>query len=275
MNIKINEILKNTKNDQEQESFKDIVTERENKNRIEYLREVTIENMRNGKILLPLVLFIMVISVGLGIEYGLLTIVLLGLIAGVILYYPKIRDSRNYDDLNLELPYALRHMGTELKSGKGLYDTIQTISNADYGSFSMELKRAIEEIKYGESSEDALLNVSKRVNSDGLTRAIQQIIGTLRVGGNLANSLNIIANDISFDMQIKLKEYSQKLNGFILIYTFIAILGPVLLLIMLMAASTIMGDIIPSDVILLIYVVFFPAIVVFLAIFIKKLEPKI
>ena len=275
MNIKIDEILKNPKNDQEQESFKDIVIERENKNRIEYLREVTIENMRNGKILLPLVLFIMVISVGLGIEYGLLTIVLLGLIAGVILYYPKIRDSQNYDDLNLELPYALRHMGTELKSGKGLYDTIQTISNADYGSFSMELKRAIEEIKYGESSEDALLNVSKRVNSDGLTRAIQQIIGTLRVGGNLSNSLNIIANDISFDMQIKLKEYSQKLNGFILIYTFIAILGPVLLLIMLMAASTIMGDIIPSDVILLIYVVFFPAIVVFLAVFIKKLEPKI
>ncbi len=58
------------------------------------------------------------------------------------------------------------------------------------------------------------------MNSEGLTRATRQIIGTLRVGGNLASNLNIIAEDISFDMQIKLKEYSQKLNGFILIYTF-------------------------------------------------------
>ena len=48
-----------------------------------------------------------------------------------------------------------------------------------------------------------------------------------------ANSLNVIAEDISFDMQIKIKEYSQKLNGFILIYTFIAILAPVIILIML------------------------------------------
>lgn len=65
--------------------------------------------------------------------------------------------------------------------------------------------------------------MGKRVNSVGLSRAIQQIIGTLRVGGNLANNLNIIAEDISFDLNMKFKEYSQKLNSFILIYTFLAI----------------------------------------------------
>ena len=101
------------------------------------------------------------------------------------------------------------------------------------------------------------------------------LVTTLKVGGNLANSLNIIAEDITFDMQIKLKEYSQKLNGFILIYTFIAILGPVILLIMLMAASTVMGDIVPGSLILILYGFFFPLIVVFLGVLIQKLEPKI
>lgn len=48
--------------------------------------------------------------------------------------------------------------------------------------------------------------MGKRVNSVGLSRAIQQIIGTLRVGGNLANNLNIIAEDISFDLNMKFKE---------------------------------------------------------------------
>ena len=192
-----------------------------------------------------------------------------------ILYYPSIKKERNYSDLNQELPYALRHMGIELKSGKGLHDALIAISNADYGSLSREFKRVLEEVKFGNPTEDSLLEMSHRVNSDGLSRAVQQIIGTLRIGGNLSDSLNIIANDITFDMQIKLKEYSQRLNSFILIYTFVAILTPVIGLIMLMAGSTVMGDIIPSSILLVIYSIFFPIIVMFMGVFIKKLEPKI
>ena len=191
------------------------------------------------------------------------------------LYYPQIKNQRNYSDLNQELPYALRHMGIELKSGKGLHDTLVTIKDADYGTFSHELNRVLEEVKYGKSTEDSLLEMSKRVKSEGLTRAVQQLIGTLRVGGNLANSLDIIAQDISFDMQIKLKEYSQKLNSFILIYTFIAILAPVISLIMLMASSTVMGDLISTNLLMLLYGAIFPMIVMFMGVFMKKLEPKI
>lgn len=192
-----------------------------------------------------------------------------------ILYYPSIKEERNYSDINQELPYALRHMGIELKSGKGLHDALLAISNANYGSLSKEFKRVLEEVKFGKPTEDSLLEMSHRVESEGLSRAIQQIIGTLRIGGNLSESLNIIAKDITFDMRIKLKEYSQRLNSFILIYTFVAILTPVIGLIMLMAGSTVMGDIIPSNMLLMIYTVFFPMIVMFMGVFIKKLEPKI
>lgn len=192
-----------------------------------------------------------------------------------ILHYPSIKEDKNYSDMNQELPYALRHMGIELKSGKGLHDALIAISNANYGSLSKEFKRVLEEVKFGKPTEDSLLEMSHRVKSDGLSRAIQQIIGTLRIGGNLSDSLNIIAKDITFDMRIKLKEYSQRLNSFILIYTFVAILTPIIGLIMLMAGSTVMGDIIPSSLLLMIYSVFFPMIVMFMGVFIKKLEPKI
>lgn len=192
-----------------------------------------------------------------------------------ILYYPKIKEQKSYSDINRELPYALRHMGIELKSGKGLHDSLITIKNADYGSLSHEFNRVLEEVKYGKSTEDSLLEMSHRVKSEGLSRAVHQIISTLRVGGNLSSSLDVIAQDISFDMQIKLKEYSQKLNSFILIYTFIAILTPNIALIMLMAGSTVMGDVISSELLLIIYALFFPMIVMFMGVFIKKLEPKI
>jgi flagellar protein FlaJ len=211
----------------------------------------------------------------LGFEIAMAIILLFLMIVFGILYLPKMNKDKSTSEISKELPYALRQMVTELRSGKGLHDTISSIASSDYGALSFEFSRVIEEIKYGGNTEKALLNMSNRVSSDGLTRAVQQIVGTLRTGGNLASTLNIIAEDISFDLQIKLKEYSQKLNAFIMIYTFLAILGPVILLIMLMAASTVMGDIVPGDVVLIMYIFFFPMIVVFMGLMIKRLEPSL
>lgn len=243
--------------------------------RFDELRDRFLKCMLNRKIILLeifiLLLFILFTSLEISGMY-LVTIIMIYLF---MLHYPQIREQRIYGDLNQELPYALRHMGIELKAGRGLHDALITIRDGEYGSLSQEFARVLEEIKFGKSTEESLLEMSHRVKSDGLTRAIHQIIGTLRVGGNLAGSLEIIAGDISFDMQIKLKEYSQKLNSFILIYTFVAILAPVISLIMLMAGSSVMGDMISSQLLFVIYAVFFPLVVVFMGLFIKKLEPKI
>ena len=226
-------------------------------------------------VMILLFIGLLVIAFLLGPELGAmyLVIVVMGYI--FLLYYPQMKNQRGYSDLNQELPYALRHMSIELKAGKGLHDALVTIKNANYGSLSREFTRVLEEIKFGKSTEDSLLEMSHRVKSEGLSRATHQIVGTLRVGGNLAGSLEIIAKDISFDMQIKLKEFSQKLNSFILIYTFVAILAPVISLIMMMAGATVMGDIISRELLFVIYTIFFPMIVMFMGLFIKKLEPKI
>lgn len=242
---------------------------------LDNLRDEILPYLLNKKVigieLLALILSLIFTSFEIS---GMILIIIL-MIYTLFLYYPKIKEQRNYSDINTELPYALRHMGIELKSGKGLHDALITIKNAGYGSLSEEFNRVLEEVKFGKSTEDSLLEMSHRVKSEGLSRAIHQIISTLRVGGNLSNSLDVIAKDMSFDMQIKLKEYSQKLNSFILIYTFIAILAPVISLIMLMAGSTVMGDIISSNLLYVIYTLFFPMIVMFMGVFVKKLEPKI
>jgi len=243
--------------------------------RFDEIRDELLKYLLNKYVIFILLLIGLVVMLFAGLELFGIYIVIIAMTYLFILSYPKIKEERSYSDLNQELPYALRHMGVELKSGKGLHDALITIRDANYGSLSNEFTRVLEEVKFGKSTEDSLLEMSHRVKSDGLSRAIHQIISTLRVGGNLANSLEIIAQDISFDMQIRLKEYSQKLNSFILIYTFIAILAPVISLIMLMAGSTVMGDVISSELIFVIYTVFFPLIVVFMGLFIKKMEPKI
>lgn len=243
--------------------------------RFDKIRDDLLYLLLKKYVMILLFIGLLVIAFLLGPELGAmyLVIVVMGYI--FLLYYPQMKNQRGYSDLNQELPYALRHMSIELKAGKGLHDALVTIKNANYGSLSREFTRVLEEIKFGKSTEDSLLEMSHRVKSEGLSRATHQIVGTLRVGGNLAGSLEIIAKDISFDMQIKLKEFSQKLNSFILIYTFVAILAPVISLIMMMAGATVMGDIISRELLFVIYTIFFPMIVMFMGLFIKKLEPKI
>ena len=248
---------------------------KKNEDKIYIIRNKLVKYFLNKKTIILLIAVLFLITYLTSFEIGGIYLILITMTYTFLIYYPQIKEKNSYSDLNQELPYALRHMSIELKSGKGLHDTMLTIKNSDYGSISKEFTRVLEEIKFGKQTEESLQEMSHRVNSEGLNRTIHQIIGTLRVGGNLASSLDIIAKDISFETQIKLKEYSQKLNSFILIYTFIAILAPVIILIMLMAGSTVMGDVISGNLLILIYSLFFPLVIMLMGIFIKKLEPKI
>ena len=238
-------------------------------------------NIRNSILRIIIILFSILtiitalISYFISLELGLAIFITLLLISFAVFYYPKIKKQNEYSSFSKELPFALRQLATELKSGKSLFDSLDSIVRSDYGVLSLEFSRVLEEIKYGESTETAFLNLEKRVDSKALSRVIYEILTSLRIGANLSPSLSIIAEDVNFDMRMKLKEYSEKLNAFIMIYTFLAILAPVIILTMLLAASVVIGDLVPGDLILILYSVFFPMIIIFLGFAIKKLEPKI
>jgi len=57
--------------------------------------------------------------------------------------------------------------------------------------------------------------------------------------------------------------------------TFGAVLGPVITMVMIIAASTVMGSFLPPIVLLLLYLFLFPMIVAFMAFMIKRLEPQV
>ena len=211
----------------------------------------------------------------ISLELGLAILLSFILTSFFILYYPKIKRQNDYSSFSKELPYALRQLATELRAGKSLFDSLDSIAYSDYGVLSLEFSRVLEEIKYGESTENAFLNMERRVDSKALSRVIYEILTSLRIGSNLSGSLSVIADDVNFDIRMKLKEYSEKLNAFIMIYTFLAILAPVIILTMLLAASVVIGDLVPGDLVLILYGVFFPMIIIFLGFAIKILEPKI
>lgn len=227
-----------------------------------------------GGVSFALVVIILAV-LGFGFEIGLVFGVIILMMAIFIVFLPKMRQGRKSSDAARELPFALRQMATELRAGIGLHDSMRSIAMSGYGPLSEEFSRALEEIRYGETTEKALLDMSERINSEGLERAVHQITRTLTSGGDLAKTLSVIADDTAYELRMKLKDYAQKLNSFTMIYMMVAILAPVIAMVMLIAASTVMGALLPPVLLLIVYLFFFPAIVAFMAFMIKRLEPQV
>lgn len=228
-----------------------------------------------GGILVGFVFLGVTVVLGMDIMIGAAIMLLIVFASIVMAMLPKLKSGGSNAEAARELPFALRQMSTELKSGIGLHDSMRSIANAGYGPLSDEFAYTLEEIKYGETTENALTNMAERMNSEGMTRAVHQITRTLGSGGDLAKTLTVIADDLAYEMRMKLNDYAQKLNSFTMIYMFIAVLAPVILLIMLMAATNVMKQqLIPDMGLILIYLIFFPAIVTFIIVLIKRLEPK-
>ena len=228
-----------------------------------------------GLVSFVLIMVVMIV-LGFGLLIGLVFGMLIFLLSIMIIFLPKLQKGKSSSEASKELPYALRQMATELRAGVGLHESMRSVALSGYGPLSEEFARTLEGIKYGETTENALLDMSERINSDGLTRAVHQITRTLSSGGDLSKTLNVIAEDVAYEMRMKLKDYAQKLNSFTMIYMFVAILGPVIFMIMLIAAATVSGKaMFPPPVLLILYLFFFPLIVGFLTFMIKRLEPQI
>jgi flagellar protein FlaJ len=145
----------------------------------------------------------------------------------VALYYPKTLIAEKTTRINRELPFALRHLSTQIKAGVSFHRALSSVTASAYGDLSLELRKTLRELERGSSTEEALLNLAKRTHSTGLKKAIVQIIRALKTGGNLSQVINDIADDSSFEYQMRLRDFVEKLNIINVVFTMIAVVGPV------------------------------------------------
>jgi len=150
----------------------------------------------------------------------------------VLLYIPKQRAIALGNACSIELPFALRHMATELKAGIGLYKTVQTIAVNDYGKLSEEFARAINEVEEGSDTRIALKHLALRTQSKPLKKTINHILRAMRIGGNLSETMNDIAEDVSENIKNKIIIFSQNMNFFAVIFIFVGIVLPVAVMIL-------------------------------------------
>lgn len=215
---------------------------------------------------------------------GITTAIVFPLMAfGIMLYIPRSIAKARGDAISIELPFALRHMATELKSGIGLYMAIQAVALADYGVLSEEFAKTVTEIEEGTDARKALKHMALRTQSKALRNTLMHIIRAMETGGNLSQIMNEIAEDVSFELRIKVKDFAQKMNFFGLIFIFVAIVTPVIITILGMIrnspinAATDTFNRIPlsMEVITVYYLLVIPLTLGGMVLLIKVIQPKV
>jgi len=209
----------------------------------------------------------------------------LGFIVSValVLYIPRQNAISRGNACAAELPFALRHMSTELRAGIGLYKTLQAIASTDYGVLSEEFSRTINEIEEGTDTSIALKHMALRVQSRPLKTTINHIVRAMHVGGNLSQIMSDIARDVSDDLKNKINSFSQKMNFFAVVFIFLGIVMPVAITILgairnspLAATGGSLFKSVPltPEIMMIFYFVAMPALFIFMNFVIYLMQPK-
>jgi archaeal flagellar protein FlaJ len=106
-------------------------------------------------------------------------------------------------------PDFVRDLAASRRAGMTFTNAILFTSKGNYGLLTNEIKKIAQQISWGSSIEDALTNFAKRINTKSVNRTISLIIEASRSGGNVAEVLDVAANDAR---ELKLMEAERKVN---------------------------------------------------------------
>lgn len=139
--------------------------------------------------------------------------------------YKKVRA------LEEKLPDFLRDLAESGKFGMTLAASIRAAAKGKYGDLTPEIKRMAYQIGWGVSATEALRRFSERVNTPLVNRTCGIIIKASSAGGNVADILTLVSNDIK-ESQLNQaeKELNMKAYMVVIYVAFFVFLATVLIL---------------------------------------------
>lgn len=141
----------------------------------------------------------------IGLLLGGLILMVLGLVCGfaVPLVILRVMTERRVKAFNNQLGDCLVLIANSLRTGYSFMQAMQMVSSEMLPPISAEFSRTLREINLGVTTEEALNNMAKRINSDDLDLVLTAVLIQRQIGGNLAEILDNIAGTIRERMKIK------------------------------------------------------------------------
>lgn len=145
-----------------------------------------------------------------------------------VIFYPNLIASKKNNDVEKNLLFAIRHLFIQVRSGVSLFDSLVSVSKGNYGLISMELDRCTNEIATGKDQVIALEEMAFRNPNVSFKRVMWQIVNSLRAGGDIGNTLNIMAENLSEEQKVKIRKYGSQLSPMALMYLMLTVILPTL-----------------------------------------------
>lgn len=125
--------------------------------------------------------------------------------AGALLpiVYVKNAQSKRLKGFDAQLSDALIICSNCMKSGLSFSQAMETIAKEMEDPIGTEFRRAVNEMSYGTSQDEALENMQKRVKSADFLMTVAAVNVQKQTGGNLSEILDIISETIRDRMKIK------------------------------------------------------------------------
>lgn len=187
------------------------------------------------RVVMSAVLLTAVLTVLTGLFFNEMRVELLWLVPLFFLYlffsfqyfmmYPDVRILKRKRDIDYELVFAGRHLLIALKSGMPLFDSLVGVSRG-YGAVSEEFNKIVEKVTLGVSLTQAIREVIQNCPSNDFNRIMLQIANSISSGSDVADSLEVVLNQVFREQVISLKAYGQKLNPLVMFYMIFGIIFP-------------------------------------------------
>lgn len=131
-----------------------------------------------------------------------------GLLVGLIcLLIPRFllkrAKNKRYKRFNGQIGDALVIMGNSLRAGFSFLQSMEMVSKEMPSPIADEFGRAIREMNLGTPTEEALLNITNRIESEDIDLVITAVLIQRQTGGNLAEVLDNISQTIRERIRIK------------------------------------------------------------------------
>ncbi len=142
-----------------------------------------------------------------------------------LMLYLDVAIIRKRKNMDYEIVFLVRHMIIALRSGMPLFDVLVGVS-VGYGDLSREFNKIVEKTTLGVSLSQAIRESANNTPSKNYSRVIMQISNALSSGADVADSLEVILEQISKEQVIALKTYGNKLTPFVMFFMIFGIILP-------------------------------------------------
>ena len=139
-----------------------------------------------------------------------------------------VKSNKKSKEIELVLPDALQLMSGNLRAGLTTDRALLLSSREEFGPLKVEIDTIGKEITSGKELETSLMNLTKRVRSSRLEKAIYLIVSGLKAGGELADLLDQTAENLRNEKVIDEKVRSNILLYVIFIFIAVGLGAPVL-----------------------------------------------